>query len=79
MRYAANLSLMFAEYPEMERFKRSAEAGFTHVEMLFPFHFDLDQIERELKDNGLVMVLFDTDAGDFAAGDRGYLCHPDKK
>ena len=79
MRYAANLSLMFAEYPEMERFKRAAEAGFTHVEMLFPFHFDLDQIERELKENGQTMILFDTDAGDFAGGDRGYLCHPDKK
>jgi hydroxypyruvate isomerase len=79
MRYAANLSLMFAEYDVMDRFKKAAEAGFTHVEMLFPFHYDLDRIERELKENGLEMILFDTDAGDFAAGDRGYLCHPDKK
>ena len=79
MRYAANLSLMFAEYDVMDRFKKAAEAGFTHVEMLFPFHFDLDQIERELKENGQTMILFDTDAGDFAGGDRGYLCHPDKK
>jgi hydroxypyruvate isomerase len=63
----------------MDRFKKAAEAGFTHVEMLFPFHYDLDQIERELKANNLTMVLFDTDAGDFAGGERGYLCDPSRK
>jgi hydroxypyruvate isomerase len=76
MRYAANLSLMFAEFDVMERFTRAAQAGFTHVEMLFPFHYDLDQIERELKSNDLEMILFDTDAGNFDGGDRGYLCDP---
>jgi len=79
MKLAANLSLMFAEYDVMERFKKSAEAGFTHVEMLFPFHYDLDQVERALKENGQTMILFDTDAGDFAGGDRGYLCDPARK
>jgi hydroxypyruvate isomerase len=79
MRFAANLSLMFAEVAVMERFKRAAAAGFTHVEMLFPFHFDLDVVERELKDNGLEMILFDTDAGNFAGGERGYLCHPGRE
>jgi hydroxypyruvate isomerase len=78
MRYAANLSLMFAEYDVLERFKKAAEAGFSHVEMLFPFHYDLDRVERELKDNGLEMILFDTDAGDFAGGERGYLCDPSR-
>jgi hydroxypyruvate isomerase len=79
MKLAANLSLMFAEYDVMDRFRKAAEAGFTHVEMLFPFHYDLDAVERELKDNGLMMILFDTDAGDFAGGDRGYLCDPSQK
>ena len=79
MRFAANLSLLFGEYDVMERFRRAAEAGFTHVEMLFPFHYDLDLIERELQEHGLEMILFDTDAGDFARGERGYLCHPDQQ
>ena len=79
MRFAANLSLMFAEYDVIERFSKAAEAGFTHVEMLFPFHYDLDQVERELKRNNLEMILFDTDAGDFAGGERGYLCDPARK
>ncbi|MCC6177693.1 MAG: TIM barrel protein [Chloroflexi bacterium] len=79
MRFAANLSLMFPEVDQLARFKAAAEAGFTHVEMLFPFHFDLDAIERELKSNGQTMILFDTDAGDFAGGERGYLCDPAQK
>jgi hydroxypyruvate isomerase len=79
MKLAANLSMLYTEVDVMDRFKKAAEAGFTHVEMLFPFHYDLDQIERELKANGLTMILFDTDPGDFAGGDRGYLCDPAQK
>ena len=66
VKYAANLSMLYTEVDVLDRFKKAAEAGFTHVEMLFPFHYDLDRIERELKSNGLTMILFDTDAGDFA-------------
>ena len=64
VKYAANLSMLYTEVDVLDRFKKAAEAGFTHVEMLFPFHYDLDRIERELKSNGLTMILFDTDAGD---------------
>jgi len=77
-RFAANLTIAFTEYPVMERFERAAAQGFTHVEMLFPYHFDVDEIERELRRNRLDLVLFDTDPGDWGAGERGYLCHPDR-
>jgi hydroxypyruvate isomerase len=76
MKLVANLSMLYTEVDVMDRFKKAADAGFTHVEMLFPYDYDLDQIERQLKANGLTMVLFDTDAGNFAGGDRGYLCDP---
>ncbi len=79
MRFATNLSLMFGEYEVMDRFRHAAEAGFHHVELLFPFHYDLDQVERELRAYQLDMILFDTDAGDFAGGERGYLCDPGQK
>jgi hydroxypyruvate isomerase len=75
-RFAANLTIGFTEYPVLERFERAARIGFTHVEMLFPFHYDIDEIERELRRNQLELVLFDTDPGDWNAGERGYLCHP---
>jgi hydroxypyruvate isomerase len=75
-RYAANLTIAFNEYPVLERFERAAELGFTHVEMLFPYQFDVDQVERELKRLNLTMTLFDTEPGDWGAGERGYLCDP---
>jgi len=79
MKFAANLSMLYTEVDVLDRFKKAADAGFTHVELLFPYHYDLDAIERALKEYGQTMVLFDTDAGDFAGGERGYLCDPSKK
>lgn len=78
-RFAANLTMLFTELPVLERFRAAREAGFQQVEMLFPFHYDVDAIERELKEHGLELVLFDTDPGDFAGGERGYLCHPGRE
>jgi hydroxypyruvate isomerase len=76
MKFAANISFMFSEWPALERFKRAADAGFTHVEFLFPEEHDLDELERTVRDSGVEMILFDSDRGDFARGERGYLCHP---
>ena len=77
-RYSANLTIAFNEWPVMERFEQAARLGFTHVEMLFPYNFDVDQIERELRRLNLTITLFDTEPGDWAGGERGYLCHPDR-
>jgi hydroxypyruvate isomerase len=75
-RFAANLTIAFTEFPVLERFGRAADLGFGHVEMLFPYHYDLDAIERELRRHNQELVLFDTDPGDWDAGERGYLCDP---
>jgi hydroxypyruvate isomerase len=76
MKFAANLSFMFNEWPALERFKQAADAGFTHVEFLFPEEHDLDELARAVKDSGVEMILFDSDRGDFSKGERGYMCHP---
>ena len=75
-RYAANLNLQFNEVPMLDRYARAAAAGFTHVEVLFPYKDGPEQVAEELKRHELELVLFDADPGDFAAGDRGYLCQP---
>jgi hydroxypyruvate isomerase len=75
-RYAANLNLLFNEVPMLERYGRAAAAGFTHVEVLFPYKDGADRVAEELKRHNLELVLFDTEPGDFAGGDRGYLCQP---
>ena len=75
-RFAANLTMLFTEYPLLERFDRAAEAGFTAVEMLFPYDEDIAAIEEALRRNGLSQVLFNLPAGDFAAGERGMANDP---
>ncbi len=42
-RFAANLSMLFTEYPVVERFDRAAAAGFKAVEFLFPYGEDIDR------------------------------------
>ena len=75
-RFAANLSMLFTEYPFLERFDRAAAAGFEAVEFLFPYGEDVAGIRDALTRNGLEQVLFNLPAGDFAAGDRGMANDP---
>lgn len=75
-RFAANLSMLFSEYPFFERFDRAAAAGFRAVEFLFPYEEDIPAVANALKRNGLEQVLFNLPAGDFAAGERGLAADP---
>jgi len=75
-KFAANLSMLFTEHPFLERFERASAAGFEAVEFLFPYEYDIAAVARELRRNGLELVLFNLPAGDFAAGDRGLANDP---
>jgi hydroxypyruvate isomerase len=79
IRYAANLTMLFNEVPFLERFGRAAAEGFRAVEFLFAHNVDQEAVAGELDRHGLELVLFDPEGGDFAAGDRGYLCDPGQR
>jgi hydroxypyruvate isomerase len=78
MRFAANLTMMFNEVGFLERFEAAAKAGFSGVEYLFPYAYPAAQISELLAQNGLTQALFNLPAGDWAAGERGIACHPDR-
>ena len=75
-RFAANLSTLFTEHPFMERFAAAAAAGFTAVEIQFPYAFPTAEIAAALRRNGLELVLHNLPAGHLEAGDRGLACLP---
>ncbi len=77
-RFSANLTLLFAEHPFMERFAAAAAAGFTAVECQFPYAWEARELAEALQRNRLEMVLHNLPAGDWAAGERGIACHPDR-
>src|SRR5215207_4353809 len=76
MRFCANISLLFAEVPFLERFAAARSAGFDAVEMWWPRGENLDAVEAAVADAGVEVVLLNFDAGDMPAGDRGLLSDP---
>ena len=80
MKFSANMSILFKEAPLLERFGRAAEAGFSAVEFWWPGHdVELGQIERAVEDAALKVALFNFDAGDMPAGDRGLAGDPGRE
>ncbi|NVK43407.1 MAG: hydroxypyruvate isomerase [Oceanospirillaceae bacterium] len=77
-RFCANLSMLFTEHDFLERFDAAAKAGFEGVEYLFPYDYAPEQIKAKLDANSLTQVLFNLPAGDWAGGERGIACHPDR-
>lgn len=77
-KFAANLSMLFTEAPLLERFERAARAGFAAVEIQFPYDTPAEQLQQALFRNKLALVLHNLPAGNWAAGERGIACHPDR-
>ena len=78
-KFAANISMMFNEMPFLDRFAAARAAGFEAVEFLFPYEHPAAEIAKRLEGSGLANVLFNAPPGDWAAGERGVACHPDRR
>jgi hydroxypyruvate isomerase len=76
VQFCANISMLFAEVPFLERFGRARLAGFDTVEFQFPYEFGAAEIQAELEHHKLGLELFNFPAGDFAGGDRGLANDP---
>ncbi len=73
---AANLSLLFTEYPFLDRFAQAKQAGFKWVEIQFPYEFSKEAILTELNKHQLQLALINIPAGDFMQGGDGLLTSP---
>jgi hydroxypyruvate isomerase len=73
-KFSANLSMLFAERPFLDRFEAAAEAGFRGVEYVGPYDYPAAEIAARLKANGLTQALFNLPLGDWVKGDRGLAC-----
>lgn len=77
-KFSANLSMLFTEVPFVERFAAAASSGFKAVEYVSPYEYPAEQIAAHLRAHSLVQALFNLPAGDWAAGERGIACLPDR-
>lgn len=68
---SVNISMLFTELPFMHRFAAARAAGFSAVEIQFPYAHPARDIRAQLEEHELDLVLFNLPAGDWEAGDRG--------
>jgi hydroxypyruvate isomerase len=79
LRFSANLSMLYAELPFLDRFEAAAKDGFKGVEYLGPYEEEPRELAAILKSNDLKQVLFNLPSGDWAGGERGIGCLPDRR
>lgn len=77
-RFAANLSFLYPELPFLDRFAAAARDGFRAVEYVSPYEHPAEEIAALLERYELVQALFNLPAGDWAGGERGIGCLPDR-
>ena len=73
-RFAANVSMLFAEVPFLERFAAAARAGFRAVEYQYPYECRAGDIAAAARDARVEVVLHNMPQGDAARGERGTAC-----
>jgi hydroxypyruvate isomerase len=76
VKFSANVSILFKEVPFIERFERVAAVGLNGVEFWWPTGEPLDEVAAAIAEADLTTALFNFDAGDMSAGDRGLLSDP---
>jgi hydroxypyruvate isomerase len=78
-KFAANLSFLFTDHAFRDRFHRAAAAGFSGVEYLFPYDWPANDVAEWLEAANVEQVLFNLPPGDWANGERGLACLPERQ
>jgi len=76
-RFAANLAYLFTERPLIERFGAAAAAGFSAVELLFPYDVAPSTVKAELARYGLTQLGVNTPFG--RHGESGLAALPGRE
>jgi hydroxypyruvate isomerase len=71
--------MLWNELDFLQRFAAAARAGFSAVEYLFPYPYEKQQLVDRLGQHDLIQVLHNLPAGDWAKGDRGIACQPERR
>lgn len=77
-KFSANLTFLYQDLPFLDRFAAAARDGFGAVEYLGPYAETKQAVAAALKASGLEQALFNVPSGDWAGGERGLGCLPDR-
>lgn len=76
LKLCANLTLLFSEYPLLDRFAAAKAAGFSAVEIQFPYDTPAAELAQAAHAAGVEVVLINVPAGDLMQGGDGLACVP---
>jgi hydroxypyruvate isomerase len=79
LQFTANLTMLFNEFPFLDRFAAAAAAGFKGAEFKDPFSCKKEDVVAAVRDSRLQPVLFNMPAGDWDGGERGIGCLPGRE
>jgi len=77
-KFSANLSFLYQDLPFLDRFAAAEKDGFCALEYLGPYAEPKEKVADALKASGLKQALFNVPSGDWAGGERGIACLPDR-
>ncbi len=77
-KFSANLSFLYQDLAFLDRFAAAASDGFGALEYLGPYAEPKEKVAEALQANGLKQALFNVPSGDWAGGERGIACLPDR-
>jgi hydroxypyruvate isomerase len=75
IRFCANIGFLFTELAYPDRFAAARRAGFEAVEFAWP-PLPREDLLAAVADAGVEVAQMNMDAGDLAAGERGWASHP---
>jgi len=76
VKFSANLTMLYTEHGFLERFGAAARDGFGGVEFVSPYEFSPEAVAAAARKAGVSVALFNSPAGDWGAGERGFACQP---
>lgn len=76
MQLIANVSLLFTELPLLQRIGAARKAGFSAVEIQFPYEVSPLLLQQELDAQQMPLALINMPAGDLMTGGAGLACNP---
>ena len=77
-RFSVNISMMFTELPFPDRFAAAAAAGFTGVDIQFPYAFPAAQLAEKARAANVSIVLINAPGGDQSRKEPGIACRPER-
>lgn len=78
-RFSANLGFLWTELPLIERMHAAARAGFTAVEMHWPYDVPASEVGAAARALGLTLLGINTAPGDVSRGERGLGALPGRE